>query len=122
MNAVSRARTFLDALADAIESASSHNRQDQVPPAAVLWTDESRQWEELLASCSRNRLPLFVSRQSTPQTITFWPGLLAEVHYCADDSSPGSTNGEGARTLPARLFSTGHAGVGDLSSRVAALG
>ena len=52
-------RTFLDALADAIEAASSHNRQDQVSPAAVLWTDEARQWENLVPLLE-DRLPLFV--------------------------------------------------------------
>lgn len=59
MTTVSASRTFLDALAEAIESASSHNRQDQVPPAAVLWTDEARQWEQLLPLL-KDRLPLFV--------------------------------------------------------------
>ena len=69
MTNVSRAGTFLDALADAIESASSHNRQDQVPPAAVLWTDEARQWEELLPLL-KNRLPLFVLGKYAPDEHT----------------------------------------------------
>ena len=65
MTTVSRARTFLDALANAVEAASSHNRQDQVPPAAVLWTDEARQWEELLPLL-KERLPLFVLGKYSP--------------------------------------------------------
>ena len=69
MTAVSRTRTFLDALADAIESASSHNRQDQVSPAAVLWTDEARQWEELLPLL-KERLPLFVLGKYSPDEHT----------------------------------------------------
>ena len=91
MTAVSRARTFLDALADAIESASSHNRQDQVAPAAVLWTDEARQWEELLPLL-KERLPLFALGKYSPDEHTgpaYWlrciiartiphPGLPAE--------------------------------------------
>ena len=59
MTTVPSDRTFLDALANAIEAASLHNRQDQVPPAAVLWTDEARQWEELLPLL-KEKLPLFV--------------------------------------------------------------
>ena len=66
MTTVSRARTFLDALADAIEAASAHNRQDQVPPVAVLWPDEDRQWEALLPLL-KDRLPLFVLGKYSPE-------------------------------------------------------
>ena len=69
MTTVSRAKTFLDALANAVEAASSHNRQDQVPPAAVLWTDEARQWEELLPLL-KERLPLFVLGKYSPDEHT----------------------------------------------------
>ena len=62
-------RTFLDALADAIEAASSYNRQDQVPPAAVLWTDEAQQWKELLPLL-KERLPLFVLGKYSPDEHT----------------------------------------------------
>ena len=91
MTAVSHARTFLDVLANAVEAASSHNRQDQVPPAAVLWTDEARQWEEILPLL-KERLPLFVLGKYSPGDRTgpaYWlrciiartiphPGLPAE--------------------------------------------
>ena len=40
--------TFLDALVKAIRAAGMYNRNDQAPPAAVLWTDKERQWEPLL--------------------------------------------------------------------------
>ncbi len=69
MTTASVSRTFLDALADAIEVASSHNRQDQVTPAAVLWTDETRQWEELLPLL-KQRLPLFVLGKYSPDDHT----------------------------------------------------
>ena len=65
MTAISVSRTFLDALADAIEDANLHNRQDQVPPAAVLWMDEARQWEELLPQL-KERLALFVLGKYAP--------------------------------------------------------
>ena len=69
MTTVSHVRTFFDALANAIEAASSYNRQDQVPPAAVLWTDEARQWESLLPQL-KERLPLFVLGEYSPSDRT----------------------------------------------------
>ena len=69
MTTVSVSRTFLDALADAIEAASSHNKQDQVSPAAILWTDEARQWEDLLPLL-KDRLPLFVLGKYAPDDRT----------------------------------------------------
>ena len=65
MTTFSRAKTVLDALVDAIDSASAHNRQDQVAPDAVLWTDEERQWEALLPRL-KERLPLFVLGKYSP--------------------------------------------------------
>ena len=69
MTTVSVSGTFLDALANAIEDASSHNRQDQVPPAAVLWTDEARQWEDLLPKL-KDRLAIFVLGKYAPEERT----------------------------------------------------
>jgi hypothetical protein len=40
--------TVLDALLASIQKAVDHNRDDAVPPAAVLWTDEKREWERLV--------------------------------------------------------------------------
>ena len=65
MTTVSSPKTFLDALTNAVEVASSHNRQDQIPPAAVLWTDEVRQWEDLLPLL-KERLPLFILGKYSP--------------------------------------------------------
>ena len=65
MTTLSPTRIFLEALANAIEAASAHNRQDQVPPATVLWTDEDRQWEALLPLL-KDRLPLFVLGNYSP--------------------------------------------------------
>ena len=69
MTTVSDSRTFFDALADAIEASSSHNRQDQVPPAAVLWTDEARHWQDLLPLL-KDRLPLFILGKYSPDEHT----------------------------------------------------
>jgi hypothetical protein len=49
--------TFLDVLVDSLARASSYNRNDQVPPAVVLWPDKERQWAALLPLV-RARLPL----------------------------------------------------------------
>ena len=91
MTAVSRARTFLDALADSIEAASAHNRQDQARPAVILWPDKDRQWEALLPLL-KERLPLFILGSYSPEEHTgpaYWlrciiagtlphPGFLPE--------------------------------------------
>ena len=50
--------TFLDALVAALEAAGTYNKQDQAPPAAVLWTDDQHQWEELIPRI-RERVPVF---------------------------------------------------------------
>jgi hypothetical protein len=49
--------TFLDALVAALQRAGSYNKNDQCPPAAVLWPDKERQWAPLLPAL-RERLPL----------------------------------------------------------------
>jgi hypothetical protein len=48
----------LAALVAALRSAGSYNRQDQAPPAAVLWTDKQRQWESLIREV-RSQIPIF---------------------------------------------------------------
>ncbi len=65
MTTVTRAKTFLDVLADSIKGASAHNRQDQAPPVTVLWPDKDRQWEAML-SLLKDRLPLFVLGKYVP--------------------------------------------------------
>jgi hypothetical protein len=60
------ARTFLDALVEAIERASTYNKQDQTPPVAILWPDKERQWETLLARLGE-RLPLFTLGPYAPE-------------------------------------------------------
>lgn len=62
---MSDSRTFLDALADALKAASVYNRNDQAPPAAVVWTDKERQWEAVIPRL-RERLPLLTFGAYTP--------------------------------------------------------
>ena len=52
------ATTFLDRLIEALETACDYNKQDQDPPAAVIWPDKDRQWEMLLPRL-QERLPIF---------------------------------------------------------------
>ncbi len=92
MTTVSVSRTFLDALADAIEAASSHNRQDQVPPVAVLWTDEARQWEDLLPLL-KDRLPLFVLGKYAPDDQT-GPAYWLRCIIARTISHPGLPEGK----------------------------
>lgn len=52
--------TFFDTLLAALQKAADYNRDDTVPPAAVLWPDEKREWEKL-ASRLRGVLPQFLT-------------------------------------------------------------
>src|SRR5260370_28840570 len=61
--------TFLDAVVEAIKRAGRYNKNDQVPPSVVLWTDKDRQWEPLLPVL-RERLPLLTLGQYKPAKLT----------------------------------------------------
>ena len=54
---MSEPTTLLDALTAALARAGNYNKNDQCPPAAILWPDKERQWEPLLPAL-RERLPL----------------------------------------------------------------
>lgn len=58
MNATS-ATTVFDALLASLQKAADYNRDDTVPPAAVLWPDEKREWEKLVPRL-RSVLPQFL--------------------------------------------------------------
>lgn len=45
--------TVLNALLTSIQKAAEYNQNDTVPAAAVLWTDERREWERLVPRCFR---------------------------------------------------------------------
>ena len=55
--------TMFDSILGALQKAADYNRDDTVPPAAVLWPDEKREWERLVP-----RL-----RATLPQFLTFGP-------------------------------------------------
>ena len=120
MTTFSRAKTVLDALVDAIDSASAHNRQDQVAPDAVLWTDEERQWEALLPRL-KERLPLFVLGKYSPDQ-HIGPAYWLRCIIARTIPHPRSPAGEGPSTLPTRLLSAGSESFGDMPRRVAAVG
>jgi len=58
--------TFLDALIGALGQAAIYDKNDQIPPAAVLWTDKERQWQPLIPAL-RSRLPLLTLGDYAPQ-------------------------------------------------------
>ncbi len=61
--------TFLESLVESIHQAGKYNKNDQAPPAVVLWTDKDRQWEALLPLL-RDRLPLLTLGQYQPKEWT----------------------------------------------------
>ena len=52
--------TVLEAILSSLTRAAEYNRNDQIAPVVVLWTDKDRQWEEL-ASKLRSFLPHFLT-------------------------------------------------------------
>lgn len=86
---MSESQTFFDALVEAIRQASVYNKNDQIPPIVVLWTDEDQQWQALLPQL-RTRLPLltFDHERYAPEERrgpAYWlrcmlAGSLAEDH------------------------------------------
>ena len=62
--------TVFDSLLGALQKAADYNRDDTVPPAAVLWPDEKREWEKMVP-----RL-----RAVMPQFLIFGPYDVA--HRC----------------------------------------
>jgi hypothetical protein len=64
MTSTTQPNTLLEAVMDSLARASRHNPGDMVPPAAVLWTDESGQWSPLVE-----------------QLRPLMPGLLEYGHY-----------------------------------------
>lgn len=76
-----------EALLDAVRSAASYNRADMVPPAAVLWTDRDRWWEEV-APRLRGVLPLLTPGSHDPQTLTGPDIWLRAGRYAPRKASP----------------------------------
>lgn len=52
--------TVFDSLLASLRKAADYNRDDTVPPAAVLWPDEKREWEKLVPRL-RGVLPHFLT-------------------------------------------------------------
>ncbi len=65
MSPQTSAMTFLDALVTAIQQAGVYDKNDQTPPAAVLWPDKECQWESLIPVL-RTRLPLLILGNYAP--------------------------------------------------------
>lgn len=72
--------TVLDALVDAIRAAATYNKQDQTPPASVLWPDKERQFEPLVPAL-REHVPLYVLGAYAPDEQTgpaYWLRCITE--------------------------------------------
>jgi hypothetical protein len=85
------AGTFTDAIVAAVERAGGFNKNDQVAPAAVLWTDKERQWEPLLPTL-RLRLPVLTFGEYAPaerRGPAYW--LLCMIARTLDDKLPSDT-------------------------------
>jgi len=82
--------TFLDALVEALRRAGTYNKNDQVPPAAILWTDRERQWEAILPLL-RTRLPILTLGQYAPAERTgpaYWLRCMIDRTLDEDRLAP----------------------------------
>src|SRR6266511_6458779 len=66
--------TVFEALTALVQGAAAYNRDDVVPPAAILWTDERREWESLVPRL-RVILPQFLALGSYDQANRVGPAL-----------------------------------------------
>jgi hypothetical protein len=66
--------TVFDALTASVQGTAAYNRDDVVPPAAILWTDERREWESLVPRL-RVILPQFLTLGSYDQVNRVGPAL-----------------------------------------------
>ena len=80
--------TVFDALLASLQKAADYNRDDTVPPAAVLWPDEKREWERLVRAAPGGAASLLrSSAPTTPPTAparrsgcgACWPGRFADA-------------------------------------------
>jgi hypothetical protein len=67
--------TFLDALANALRHAADHNPNAEVPPAAVLWPDGTREWEPIVPRLA-DLLPVFTLGAYVAADLTGPPAWL----------------------------------------------
>ena len=66
--------TVFEALVASLKGAAAYNRDDVVPPAAILWTDERRGWESLVPRL-RVVLPQFLTLGAYDQANRVGPAL-----------------------------------------------
>jgi hypothetical protein len=66
--------TVFEALIASLQDAAAYNRDDVVPPAAILWTDERREWESLLPRL-RVVLPQFFTLGAYDQANRVGPAI-----------------------------------------------
>jgi hypothetical protein len=62
--------TFLSSVLASLQKAAEYNKDDTVPPAAVLWPDEKREWERLLPRLRAELPHLFVFGPYDPDART----------------------------------------------------
>jgi hypothetical protein len=61
--------TFLEELLRALKEAATYNKDDLVPPEAILWPDEKRDWENIVPKL-REKLPILTLGKYNPKQLT----------------------------------------------------
>lgn len=66
MMTMTQSDIFLTAIIEALKQATAHNKNDQVAPVAVLWTDKERQWEPLVGILRDRKVPVLTLGEFSP--------------------------------------------------------
>ena len=87
---MAESETFLDALVEALKRAAAYNKNDQMAPAAVLWTDKERQWEPLISVLRTFKVPILTLGRFAPENRTgpsYWLRCMI-ARALAEDQLP----------------------------------
>lgn len=90
MTTIIESDTFLNAVIEALKRAAAHNKNDQVVPKAVLWTDKERQWEPLISILQAHDLPILTLGPFEPDKRTgpsYWLRCMI-ARTLAEDQLP----------------------------------
>lgn len=84
MNAGPPANSVLAALVEAIRSTAAFDKNDQVPPAAILWTDEEKAWTDLLPKL-RAAMPELLTLGAYDRTSKTGPAIWVKAMLGHDE-------------------------------------
>ena len=86
-------QTVLEAILASLQAAGDYNQNDQVAPAAILWTDKDRQWEPLLPRLRQLLPQLLTLGAYDPANRTIWASNESSGSETIIDAATGAPRG-----------------------------